>query len=68
LNSSGRATTGGPVPGKGAIMAEYTYLDIFATKGLEYMVVLAYFILFVIFSKNLVAPKKDSKKPTGKEK
>jgi hypothetical protein len=49
-------------------MAEYTYLDIFATKGLEYMVVLAYFILFVFFTKNLEAPKKDSKKPTGKEK
>ena len=30
-------------------MEEYSYVDIFATKGLEYMVVLAYFILFVFF-------------------
>ena len=48
-------------------MTEYTYLDIFATKGLEYMVVMVYFILFVIFSKNLEAPKKSAKKPAGKE-
>ncbi len=57
-----------PVPRKVTVMeAEYTYLDIFATKGLEYMVVLAYFILFVIFTKNLETPKKKSKKPTRKE-
>jgi hypothetical protein len=34
-------------------MTEYTYHDIFATKGIEYMVVLAYFVLFVVFTKAL---------------
>ena len=48
-------------------MAEYTYLDIFATKGLEYIVVLLYFILFVVFSKAIGAPKKNGKKTAGKD-
>ena len=46
-------------PWKGAVMAEYSYLDIFATKGIEYMVVLVYFVLFVVFSKAIGAPKKN---------
>ena len=48
-------------------MAEYTFVDIFATKGLEYMVVLLYFILFVVFTKNLDTPKKSGKKPARKD-
>jgi len=48
-------------------MAEYTFVDIFATKGLEYMVVLLYFVLFVVFSKNLGAPKRGGKKPARKD-
>ena len=48
-------------------MAEYTYLDIFATKGLEYIVVLLYFILFVFFSKFLDTPKKNGKNSPGKD-
>ncbi|MBU8870920.1 MAG: hypothetical protein KOO60_08690 [Gemmatimonadales bacterium] len=48
-------------------MAEYTYLDIFATKGLEYIVVLLYFISFVVFSKAIGAPKKNGKKTAGKD-
>ena len=48
-------------------MAEYTFVDIFATKGLEYMVVLLYFVLFVIFSKNLESSKKGGKKPARKD-
>ena len=48
-------------------MAEYTYLDIFATKGLEYIVVLLYFVLFVFFSKALGEPKKTGKKSPGKD-
>ena len=48
-------------------MAEYTFVDIFATKGLEYMVVLLYFVLFVIFTKNLEAPKKVGKKSARKD-
>lgn len=48
-------------------MAEYTYLDIFATKGLEYIVVLLYFVLFVLFAKSLGKPKKNDKKRVGKD-
>ena len=48
-------------------MAEYTFVDIFATKGLEYMVVLLYFVLFVIFTKNLESSKKGGKKPARKD-
>jgi len=48
-------------------MTEYTYLDIFATKGIEYMVVLVYFVLFVIFTRTLESPNKNGKKKAGKE-
>ena len=48
-------------------MPEYTYHDIFATKGIEYMVVLLYFVLFVVFTRTLEAPKKGGKKPARKD-
>lgn len=48
-------------------MAEYTFVDIFATKGIEYMVVLLYFVLFVFFTRTLEAPKKGGKKPARKD-
>ncbi len=48
-------------------MAEYTFVDIFATKGIEYMVVLLYFILFVVFTKNLNISSKGGKKPARKD-
>ena len=48
-------------------MAEYSFLDIFATKGLEYLVVIAYFVLFVVFIKKLNAPGGARTKKTGKE-
>ena len=48
-------------------MAEYTFVDIFATKGLEYMVVLLYFVLFVVFTKNLNTNSKSGKKPARKD-
>ena len=48
-------------------MAEYTFVDIFATKGLEYMVVLLYFVLFVFFTKRLNTPSKSGKKPARKD-
>lgn len=48
-------------------MAEYTFVDIFATKGLEYMVVLLYFVLFVVFTKNLESSNKGGKKPARKD-
>ena len=34
-------------------MAEYTFVDIFATKGIEYLVVIMYFVLFVHFARTL---------------
>jgi hypothetical protein len=52
---------------KGTILPEYSYHDIFATKGIEYMVVMAYFILFVFFTKALNKSKKRDKKLTGKD-
>ena len=48
-------------------MTEYTYLDIFATKGIEYMVVLVYFVLFVIFTRTLENSSKNGKKSAGKD-
>lgn len=48
-------------------MAEYSFVDIFATKGLEYLVVIAYFVLFVIFTKNLNAPRKNGARAKGKD-
>lgn len=48
-------------------MAEYTYLDIFATKGIEYIVVVIYFVLLVFFSKSLNAKSKTNGKNAGKD-
>ena len=48
-------------------MPEYTYLDIFATKGLEYMVVMVYFVLLVVFMKNLGKTNKSAKIKAGKD-
>jgi hypothetical protein len=48
-------------------MTEYTYLDIFATKGIEYMVVIAYFVLLVAFMKTLNAASKGSGQQDGKD-
>ena len=48
-------------------MDEYTFVDIFATKGLEYMVVLLYFVLFVVFTRTLESPKKGDKKSSRKD-
>ncbi len=48
-------------------MAEYTFVDIFATKGIEYLVVLIYFVLFVVFTRTLQEPKKGGKKAARKD-
>jgi hypothetical protein len=48
-------------------MEEYSYVDIFATKGLEYMIVVAYFILFVYFTRALNSNKKNGGKSAGKD-
>ncbi|MBC8425488.1 hypothetical protein H8E07_15320 [bacterium] len=39
-------------------MEEYSFVDIFATKGLEYLVVLVYFVLIVVFTKSLSSTNK----------
>jgi hypothetical protein len=48
-------------------MTEYTYLDIFATKGIEYMVVIAYFVLLVVFMKALNSVANGNGKQNGKD-
>ncbi len=48
-------------------MAEYSFVDIFATKGIEYLVVMFYFVLLVVFTKNLNAPSKNQRKSKGKD-
>jgi hypothetical protein len=49
-------------------MEEYSFVDIFATKGLEYMVVLVYFVLLVILTKSLNPDSKNhGDKPMEKE-
>ncbi len=48
-------------------MEGFHYVDIFATKGLEYIVVLLYFVLFVFFSKSLGNTKKNGKERAGKD-
>jgi len=48
-------------------MNENTYIDIFATKGIEYLIVIVYLALFVFFVRALCCssgqPKEDSSKP-----
>ena len=48
-------------------MAEYTYMDMFATKGLEYIVVRLYFVWVVFFTKAIGNTKKNDKKQVGKD-
>ena len=49
-------------------MEEYSFVDIFATKGLEYLVVLVYFVLIVVFTKSLTSTDKGKgNKPAGED-
>jgi len=46
-------------------MEGYTFVDIFATKGIEYIVVIVFLVLFVFFIRNLASRSEDSGPPTG---
>ncbi len=39
-------------------METYTYVNIFETKGLEYLLLVCFLVLFVLFVRYLAAPKK----------
>jgi hypothetical protein len=43
-------------------MDEFSYTNIFATKGIEYIIVIVYFITFVFFMKALNSPSKRNRK------
>jgi len=48
-------------------MDGYSYVDIFATKGIEYLLVLVYLLLFVFFIRALcVTPSRKKKRREGK--
>ncbi len=36
-------------------MESFEYVDIFATKGIEYLLVIGYLLLFIVFIRALVA-------------
>ena len=41
-------------------METYYYLNIFETKGLEYLLLMAFLVLFVFLVKYMQGPKKES--------
>jgi hypothetical protein len=41
-------------------MNEHSYIDIFATKGIEYIIVVVYLVIFVLFMKALRGNAKSS--------
>jgi hypothetical protein len=46
-------------------MDEFSYTNIFATKGIEYIIVIVYFIMFVFFTKALNSSSKGNRKGNG---
>jgi len=48
-------------------MEFYTYLNIFETKGLEYLLLLSFLVLFVLLVKYLSGPGKKDSLPGGKD-
>ena len=48
-------------------MDGFTYHDIFATKGVEYLLVIVYFVAFVFFTRALVPTRKTGGKPLRKD-
>ena len=47
-------------------MEYYTYVNIFATKGLEYLLLLAFLALFIVFLRYLSGPAKKNPASAGK--
>ena len=48
-------------------MDGFSFFDVFATKGIEYLVVIAYLVIFVFFIRALGSSDTRSGKSTGKE-
>lgn len=47
-------------------MEFYTYVNIFETKGLEYLLLLSFLVLFVLLVRYLAAPEKKGSAPGEK--
>ncbi len=48
-------------------MDGYSFVDIFATKGIEYLVVIVFLVLFVFFARAAGSSNSRSGKTAGKE-
>ena len=48
-------------------MDEFSYNNIFATKGIEYLIVIVYFILFVFFTRAINSSSKGDQKKAGRD-
>ena len=48
-------------------MDEFSYIDIFATKGVEYLVVIAYLVVFVFFIRTLRSVGKRERETAAKK-
>lgn len=48
-------------------MEFYTYVNIFETKGLEYLLLLSFLVLFVILVRYLAVPGEKDPGPQGKK-
>ena len=49
LGGPADAGTGGSLTGGGVMLETYTYVNIFETKGLEYLLLISFLVLFIIF-------------------
>jgi hypothetical protein len=50
----------------GAAMEFYTYLNIFETKGLEYLLLMSFFVLFIFLVRYLSGPGREKSDPGEK--
>lgn len=50
----------------GAAMEFYTYVNIFETKGLEYLLLISFFVLFIFLLRYLSGPGKKKSGPRDK--
>lgn len=48
-------------------MEYYSYVNIFETKGLAYLLLLSFLVLGVFLIRYLSGPEKDDAKPSGRE-
>jgi len=48
-------------------MDGFSYVDIFATKGIEYLLVIVYFVAFVFFTRALGSTRRTGGKPARKD-